>query len=361
MKAMVLTAGVGRRMGALTLHRPKPLLPVLGRPLVVQTLHWLHLQGVDEATLNLHHLPGAILKLLGEGDFPGLPCVHFTHEHELLGTAGGVRRAAPLLRGGGPVVVCNSDFLSDIDLDAVLDAHRSSECPATLVLAPWRPGYSVVRIDDAGRVLTLGGEGLHGDPEPGAKWLFTGCQVIDEELIDRIPAEGPRCLVRDLYRPLAVDGLVDTFLHDGFWWEFGSPELYLEGCLRLLALPAGRLRRVSADHDPVRRLGEAEAAVGPGADFDDSARFLGRVALGTASRVGDGVTIEDSAIMPEAWIGPDCRLRRAVIGQGVELPAGQVVEETLICADLDGSAALPPSTRREGGLLRYRFAKTGSG
>ena len=100
--------------------------------------------------------------------------------------------------------------------------------------------------------------------------------------------------------------------------------------------------------------------MGPGAEFDDGARFRGRVALGTASHVGSEAEIEDSAIMPEAWIGPGCRLRRAVIGQGVGLPAGHLVENSLICVDFGAPAALPPSTRREEGLLRYTFVETGA-
>lgn len=361
MKAMLLTAGVGRRMYPLTLSQPKPTIPVLGRPLVQQTLHWLRSKGVDEAVLNLFHLPDAIRRILGDGPNPGLPAVRFSHEEELLGTAGGIRQAHALLRGDGPVVVCNSDFLSDIDLEAVLDAHLASDCLATLVLAPWQSGYSVVRRNPDGRVLSLAGEPQADLSGADGKWLFTGCQIIDEEVIDRIPGDGPRCLVRDVYRPLAAEGRLGSHVHEGFWWEFGSPELYLEGCLRLLAQPADRLKRISPEYDPIRRLGDADAAVGPGADWDDGVSFAGRVALGYSSYLSEDARIEDSVVMPEAWIGPRCRLRRAVIAQGVELPAGFVCEDELICADPDPSLKLPPTTRRHNGLLVYSFAPVDAG
>jgi mannose-1-phosphate guanylyltransferase len=356
MKAMVLTAGVGRRMFPLTLSQPKATLPVLGRPLVEQTLHWLGSKGVDEAVLNLFHFPDAIQRILGDGRVPGLPSVHYSHEERLLGTAGGIRQAHVLLRGDGPIVVCNSDFLSDIDLRAVVDTHLASDCPATLVLAPWRPGYSVVRRNAEERVVSLAGEPRVDLSRTDGKWLFTGCQIIDEDVLDLIPDDGPRCLVRDVYRPLAAEGRLGSHVHGGFWWEFGSPELYLDGCLRLLAQPAERLKDISSDSDPIRRLGEADAAVGPGAGWDDGVSLAGRVALGYSSYVSEGTRIEDSVVMPEAWIGPRCRLRRAVIAQGVELPAVFESEDELICADPDPSLKLPPTTRRREGVLAYSFA-----
>jgi NDP-sugar pyrophosphorylase family protein len=357
MKAMLLTAGVGTRMFPLALTQPKPSIPVLGRPLVVQILHWLGLKGVDEAVLNLHHLPDGIKRILGDGVNPGLPVVHYSHEEQILGTAGGIRNVASSLKGDGPIVVCNADFLSDIDLEATLELHRASGFLATLVLVPRRPGYSVVLRDAGGRVLSLGGEPQVDAAPADGEWLFTGCQIIEEELIDRIPSEGPRCMVRDVYRPLAGEGRVGSVVHDGFWWEFGSPELYLDGCLRLLAQPADCLKTISSEHDPLRQLGDAVAAVGPGAGFDMGAQFVGRVALGYSSYVSEDTYVENSVVMPEAWIGPGCRVERSVIGQGVELPAGFHAVDQLICLDPGPSLELPPSTRRRDGLLLYSFVR----
>jgi NDP-sugar pyrophosphorylase family protein len=359
MKAMLLTAGLGERMFPLTLAQPKPAIPVLGRPIVVQLLHWLRQRGVDEAVLNLHYFPQAIRAIVGEGDCPGLPAVRYSCEREaILGTAGGLRHAAELLRGDGPIVVCNSDFLSDIDLQAALETHRSSGCLATLVLAPPRPGYSVVRCDAAGRVISIGGT---PDVEPSrvaGEHLFTGCHIIEEELLERIPAGRPSDIVRDVYRRLSADGRLGSVVHDGFWWEFGSPELYLDGCLRLLDCAPEERARISNEHDAIRALGGATVAVGPGAEIQDGVRFRGRAALGYSSFVSEGVSIEDSVVMPEAWIGPDCVLRRSIVAQGVELPAGTRCEDRVVCADLDPELTLPPGTRREAGMLYHALAAT---
>lgn len=351
---MVLAAGVGERMLPLTLTQPKPAIPVLGRPLAVQILIWLGRHGVDEAVLNLHHLPEVIRRRVGPGGCHGLPPIHYIYEGEILGTAGGLRNAAGLLRGGSPIVVCNSDFLSDIDLAAVLETHRSAGLPVTLVLATARPGYSEVSTDAAGRVLSLAGKPIADPARVTGRWLFTGCQVIDEEVLERIPAGRPSDLLHEVWRPLAAQGRLGSHAHDGFWWEFGSPELYLEGSLRLLDSTSERRRRICAEQDPVRPLGGGHAAVGPGAEVDPSARVRGTAALGYATHVSADAVIEDSVVMPEAWIGPSCRLKRSVIAEGVELPAGFAVERALVCLDPDPPALeLPPATRRMRDLLVY--------
>jgi NDP-sugar pyrophosphorylase family protein len=347
---MVLSAGYGLRMRPLSLSLPKPAIPVLGRPLAVHILHKLARCGVAEAVLNLHHLAGVVRGMLGAGAEAGLPPIRFSYEETILGTAGGVGKAAPMLRGEGPILLCNCDSLADIDLEAVVEAHRRSGMPATLVLAPARPGYSTVETDAEGRVISIAGKPEVDAERVAGSHLFTGCHVIDEAVLDRIPADGPSDIVRDVYRPLAAEGRIGSVPHDGFWWEFGSPSLYLEGSLRLLRLPAAERRRV-LDHDPVHEMAEGIAAVGTGAQIHETARVRGQAALGFASFVSEGVVVEDSVVMPEAWIGAGCRLVRTIVAPGVEVPAGFQVDDSVICPDPGPKAELPETARRVQGML----------
>jgi NDP-sugar pyrophosphorylase family protein len=154
---MLLAAGEGRRMLPLTLNLPKPAIPVLGRPIVVQILHRLARHGVDHVVLNLHHMPEVLQQLLGENQGGAMPALYYSHEGTILGTGGGIGKAAPLLRGAGPVLVSNCDFMSEIDIGAAVAAHRQSGRLATLVLAPHRRGYSTIEVDRNGVVLSLAG------------------------------------------------------------------------------------------------------------------------------------------------------------------------------------------------------------
>jgi mannose-1-phosphate guanylyltransferase len=346
---MLLAAGLGTRMLPITRTMPKPVIPVLGRPMAIQVLRRLAEAGVTDAVVNLHHMPDRVRSVLGDGKALGLESLHYAHEEEILGTAGGIGNVASKLRGDGAFVVHNTDFLSDADIGAVLAAHRASGCLATLMLAPSRPGYTVVKIDDTDRVVSIGERPQAADGT-GTDYVFTGLHVISDELLDRIPADRPGNIVTDVYLDLIAERALGAFVHDGFWWEFGSLASYFEGSLRLLGLPTERIRAI-ADTDPIREIDTARVAVGEGADFHSGVVLLGRVALGIASMIGEGSTLEDSIILPGAWVPPGSHLRRAIIGPGAELPVGSELVDGLICADFFPDAEPPPGTTRQDGLL----------
>lgn len=350
---MLLCAGLGRRMLPLTLTLPKPAIPVLGRPLAMQLLHRLARHGIDRAVVNLHHLPEILPALLG-ADEPGLPEVHFTHEEVIRGTAGGLALAAPLLRGDGPILVHNSDFLSDIDVRAVAAVHARSGRAATLVLVRERPGYSRVDVDAEGRVISLAGLPEVEPDRVAASYVFTGCHIIDEDVLDLIPDTVPSGIVTHVYGDLAAAGRLGAYVHHGFWSEFGTPTQYLDGSLRMLDLPT-EARIEVAPHDAVRHDRLGCAAVGCGAQIHPGARLEGRNALGFASLVGEGVTLRDCVVMPEAWIGPGSRLERVVVGPRTEIPAGFVGNSLLIAENPGGDRELPDDVRVDGGLLVRRL------
>ncbi len=355
MKAMLLAAGFGERMLPLTRIVPKPVLPVLGRPLAELVLHRLSLGGISTVVVNLHHQADKIRSLLGDGRDLGLSKLHYSFEEVILGTAGGVRKAAPYLRGGETILVRNADFLSDADLNALTAVHLASGCPVTLLLAPHRPPYTVVEVDEAGKVLSFGGNPPVEPARVAARRFFTGMQIIEEEVLDRIPPDTPCDLVRHVYRQLAAERRIASHVHEGFWCEFGTPGDYLDGSLAMLQMNS-QDRLAIAKMDPVERIGEARVAIGPGAEFHNAVDLRGRIALGFASLVAEGTRLEDTIVMPEAWIGPGCELRRAIVGPETEVPAGFRGENVVLCADTEPDAPLPAETVREGGLLVRRFA-----
>lgn len=352
MKAMLLSAGRGLRMRPLTLRMPKAAIPVLGRPIAVEILNRMKDHGVDEAVINLHHLPEEVVRTVGDDGPAGLPEVRYSREETILGTGGGLGKAAGMLRGDGPILVHNCDFLSDIDLRTVVADHRASGRLATLVLTPTRPGYSVVDVDRDGTVLSIAGHPAAEKSAVAGSHLFTGCHVIDEAVLDRIPADRPSCIVADVYRGLVAERKLGSYVHDGFWWEFGTPENYLDGSLRLFDLPLERRLAVTI-HDTIREINGGLAAMGAGAVLQEGVRVEGRVAVGLAGLVGKSSEIKDSVIMPGAWIGPGSRLERVVVGPGVEIPADSDFRSVLICGKASSGCESGPDVRREGDLLVY--------
>jgi len=357
---MLLAAGRGERMQPLTRSLPKPAIPVLGRPVLAQVLARLARNGFREAAVNVFHHPEGIEAMLGDGSSLGLETLHYSREPELLGTAGGLRHAAGFLRGHGPFVVRNADFLADVDVGALARAHAASGCEATLALAPARAGYTAVRVDGDGRVAAFGERPPTPPGVAAASYLFTGYHVLEENVLDRIPPSGPSDIVLDVYLELVSQRRLATFVHDGFWWEFGTPETYLEGSIALLELPPGR-RRAVAETDPVRDLRGFPAALGPGAEIDPAVRLGGPVVLGARSRAAAGSFIARSVVMDGVVVESGAELDRCIVGPGVRVPAGVSWSDTLVCADPAPADPPSPATARRDGLLHraLRFEDVG--
>ncbi len=349
MKAMLLAAGLGERLSPITRIVAKALLPVLGRPLALQVLSRLGAEGIDEAVINLHHLPQQLREAIGDGASLGLRAVHYSSEEtRLLGTGGGLAHAAVRLKGAGTILVRNSDFLADISLAKVVASHLRSGCAATVVLAPHRPGYTPVAIDARRRVVAFG-------TNEGGRHIFTGYHLIEESVLDIIPRDAPSDIVRDVYIGLAKERRLNAHVHDGFWWEFGTPREYLEGSMRLVRLPVDSRARLG-DFDGVRQVGSALGAIGAGVDLHTgTVELIGTLAIGMGVMVGEGAILEDTVVMPEAWIGPESILRRCIVGPGTEIPSGFDASDALIATDVDPKAAPPHGVEKVAGLLLRRM------
>ncbi len=352
---MLLAAGLGLRMRPLTQDRPKPALSVLGRPLALQNLHRLQGAPVSLAVLNLHYCPDVLRDLIGAAGQDGMPEVRYTFEDPILGTGGGLRHARDLLCGEGPILVHNADFLSDIDFADLTETHESGGFLATLVLAPAQSGYSAVDIDAEGRVVSLAGLPEVESQRIAGSFLFTGCYLLDESLLDRLPGTGPSNII-DLYRDLAAEGRLGAHLHAGFWWEFGSPQDFLDGHLALLGLDEVTRSGV-ADHDPVRELaGCSVVSVGAGVELDQGVELAGRCSLALAARIGENARLVDTVVLEESWVGPGCRLERVIVGPNTELPAGFEAKDVIVCPDLAPDREPDGGVDRREGLLIRSFA-----
>jgi GTP:adenosylcobinamide-phosphate guanylyltransferase len=123
-KALILAAGEGTRLRPLTLDRPKPMLPIAGRPLLEHTIRWLHSYGVHEIAINLHYRPAAIVQHFGDGAAFDV-CIVYSYEDPILGTAGAVRKLARFF-DSGPFLVVYGDVLTDLDLGRLMAFH--AEC-----------------------------------------------------------------------------------------------------------------------------------------------------------------------------------------------------------------------------------------
>jgi NDP-sugar pyrophosphorylase family protein len=295
MKAMVLAAGLGTRLRPLSLEIPKPVIPVLGQPLVGHAMAFLHGHGAETFLLNLHHGAEMVRREVTAwtaGRFP----VEFTHEPEILGTGGGIGNAREHLRGG-TFLTANSDAVARFPLGNALASHRANGALATLVLLPDRSKrYTPVRVREDGRIAGFGGAA----PSGAFEGFYTGYLIAEPEILDRIPRGRPSCIVRDTFIPLIATGApIFAFVTDGDFLDFGTPEDYLRGTLALLA--------------------ERGSGNGP--------RFFAH----PRASVGAGATIGPDAVVEEdASVGSGATVRRAILWPGAVVPPGALVENGIL-------------------------------
>ena len=182
--ALILTAGLGTRLQPLTLVRAKPALPVAGEPLIRRIVTWLTRQGVRDLVLNLHHLPASLTTIVGDGGDLDARVRYSWEQPVLLGSAGGPRRALPII-GSDTFFIVNGDTLTDLDVSGLASAHKASGALVTLALVPNREPHKY------GGVLTAADGRVTGFPARGAgaegSWHFIGVQVAHADAFASVP------------------------------------------------------------------------------------------------------------------------------------------------------------------------------
>ena len=319
MRALVLTAGLGTRLRPLTYVRAKAAVPVNGDALARRVIAWLARYGITDVVLNLHHHPASIAAAVGDGADLGLR-VRYSWEQPVLGSAGGPRRALPLLvdRAGrtarndrGTFLLINGDTLTDVDLTAVIAMHHRTGAAVTMALIPNpRPDkYGGVLVSEE-RVRAFTPRGVATD-----SYHFIGVQAADarvfEGLDDGVPTESvgdvyPRLLERE---PDAIAAYVSR----ASFQDIGTPQDYLETSLQLARTEGDRL-------------------VG-----------------GARSRIASSAVLNQTAVWDDVVIGPRAQLTRCIVADHVTIPAGAIYTDCAI-VPADGHDPLPRE-RVEGSLL----------
>lgn len=204
MKAMLLAAGSGTRLLPLTADRPKCMVPVAGREVILRNIEWLRSNGVHQIVINLHHYAEMVVDAIGDGSALGV-AVLYSREPELLGTAGGVLAARQLI-GEDTFLVVYADNLFDLRLSSVVAEHRGSGATATMVL------FERDDVSSSGvALLTEDGWISEFQEKPpagteGSHWVNAGLLVCEPQTYEAIPRMPPSDLSLDVMPVLAQRG-----------------------------------------------------------------------------------------------------------------------------------------------------------
>ena len=340
MKAILLAGGKGTRLRPLTVHTPKPIVPILDRPFLYYQIDLLkQIPEIDEVILSLNYQPRRIEEIFGEGEGLGIR-VRYVVEPMPLGTGGAVRYAGDSLTES--VVVFNGDVLTQVDLAAVLRLHRERKAKATIVLTPVdNPrAYGLVETDASGNIQRFLEK--PGEDEITCNTINAGIYVLEPDTFNRIPKDTAWSIERSFFPSLIERG--ETFVayvYDGYWIDIGTPAKYLQVHHDIMD---GRYSappfngKSAAWISPDARVEDGAEVIGPcfideGAVIKKGARILPYSVIGRQTHVEEGAVVESSIVWPNGWIGPEASLRGSILGRNCHVGRNVVIDSPVVLGD----------------------------
>ncbi len=341
MKAILLAGGKGTRLRPLTIHTPKPIVPIFERPFLHYQLDLLkQVPEIDEVILSLNYQPRRIEEIFGDGSEAGLN-IRYVVEPAPLGTAGAVRYAGESLHES--VVVFNGDVLTNVDLAAVLRLHRERKAKATIVLTPVEnpTAYGLVETDADGNILRF-----LEKPKPDeitCDTINAGIYVLEPETFDRIPKDTPWSIERSFF-PSLIDRseAFVAYVYRGYWIDIGTPEKYMQVHKDILdgryhAAPlgmSGPAPWIASD----ARIDEGATVTGPcfidaGAVVKAGAKIGPHAVIGRQCQIEEHAIVDHSIVWANTRISQDAIVRRAILGRHCHVGRSAILDGHVVLGD----------------------------
>jgi NDP-sugar pyrophosphorylase family protein len=342
MKAILLAGGKGTRLRPLTIHTPKPIVPIFNRPFLQYQIDLLkQVPEIDEVILSLNYQPRRIEEMFGDGSELGIK-IRYVVEPAPLGTAGAIKYAGDNLTES--VVVFNGDVLTEIDLAAVIALHRERRARATIVLTPVEnpSAYGLVETDGDGNI-----QRFIEKPKPDeitTNRINAGIYVLEPDTFDRIPSEVAWSIERS-YFPSLIERR-ETFvgyIYEGYWIDIGTPQKYsqvhrdiMDG--RFAAPPfaasPGSHTWVAED----ARVEDGASVEGPcfidgGVLIKGGARIGPYSVIGRQTQIDEDAHVEGAIIWPNCRVGRDASIRDAIVGRNCHLGRSVSVNSGAVLGD----------------------------
>ncbi len=341
MKAILLAGGKGTRLRPLTVHTPKPIVPIFNRPFLMYQLDLLRkVPEITEVILSLNYQPRRIEEIFGDGEGLGLR-LRYVVEPMPLGTGGAVRYAGDQLTES--VVVFNGDVLTGVDLAAVLRLHRERRAKATIVLTPVdNPrAYGLVETDAEGNIKRFLEK--PGEDEITCNTINAGIYVLEPDTFERIPKDTAWSIERSFFPSLIERG--ETFVayvSEGYWIDIGTPSKYLQVHKDIMdgryAAPPFSGAPSNVRVAPSARVEEGAELHGPcfvdeGVVVKAGARVLPYSVIGRQTHIEESATVEGSIIWPNGWVGRNAHIAGAILGRNCHIGRNAAIGHGAVLGD----------------------------
>ena len=322
---IVLAGGFGTRIRPLSANRPKPMLPVVNRPLLEHVLRHLAANDLREAVLVTYHDPAKVRNAFGDGGRLGMR-LHYYQSDQDFGTGGAVTRGAATVASDRYLVV-SGDVLCDFRIADLEAAHEASRAALTIALTrvPNPLQFGIVIVDADGRVRRFLEKPTWG--EVFSDTVNAGVYVVESAVLAQAPPVDAFDFSGDFFPRLLEAGVaLHGHVMPGYWRDIGDPESYLAAHRDFFA---GELRL-----DPpggLLTIGGRQAWVEGAAEIDPSVEVRGVVVIGSGCVLGAGVRVEDVVLGPGTVVEIGAELRRTVTWSNVAIGAGARIEGSVLC------------------------------
>ncbi|MEM9543573.1 MAG: mannose-1-phosphate guanyltransferase [Cyanobacteria bacterium P01_E01_bin.42] len=308
MRAVLMAGGSGTRLRPLTCDLPKPMVPILNRPIAEHIVNLLKRHDITEVIATLHYLPDVMRDYFQDGHDFGVQMTYAVEEEQPLGTAGCVKNIAELLND--TFLVISGDSITDFDLKAAIAFHKEKQSKATLVLTrvPNPVEFGVVITDKDNRIIRF-------LEKPSTSEIFsdtvnTGTYILEPEVLQYLPENEESDFSKDLFPLLLAKGEpMYGYIAEGYWCDVGHLEAYRESQYDGLD---GKVQLDFAYEEQ-----EPGLWVGSGTYIDPSAKIDRPVLIGNNCRIGPRVHMEAGTILGDnITVGADANLKRPIIANG---------------------------------------------
>jgi mannose-1-phosphate guanylyltransferase/phosphomannomutase len=341
MKAVVMAGGEGSRLRPLTLGRPKPMVPLVHKPVIGHILALLKKHGITEVVVTVQYMADMIQRYFGDGQGLGMK-LYYSVEDVPLGTAGSVKNAQSFL--DEPFIVISGDALTDIDLGKLIAFHQQKKAKVTITLfrVPDPLEYGVVIVDENGRIQRFLEK--PGWSEVISDTVNTGIYVIEPEVLDYFDAGKVFDFSQNLFPLMMQKGdPLYGYVADGYWTDVGNLQEYLRASSDILegrvsveplgtAVQPGVWCEDDVDISPEAML-EGPVFLGSGVRIRGDARILGPTVIKDNTIVDARAHIERSVVWSNSYIGEAADVRGAIVGTQCSVKSQAVVFEGAVVAD----------------------------
>jgi len=360
-KAVVMAGGEGTRLRPMTANQPKPMLPVVNRPIMEHVLRLLRKHGLTETVVTVQFLASMVRNYFGDGEDFGMSLQYATEETPL-GTAGSVKNAEDALRDE-PFLVISGDALTDIDLSDLIAFHKDNDALVTVALArvPDPLEFGIVIVDDNGKIQRFLEKPTWG--QVFSDTVNTGIYVMEPEVLDHVAAGQVVDWSADVFPKLLESGApLYGWIADGYWEDVGSLESYVKAQADVLTgkvdveiagfeVSPGIWVADGAEVDPDAVL-TGPLCVGDYAKIEAGAQLREFTVVGSTVIVKEGAFLHRAIVHNNVYIGRGATLRGCVVGKNTDVMSQSRIEEGAIVGD---ECVIEPDSYVSAGVKVYPF------